>query len=307
MSSPLKPMLAASATPTDPQLEELFLRGPMLGFPKVDGVRAIVQGGVVFARSLKPIRNKAVQAVIGRRHFNGLDGELVWGSPDDDGAFCKSSSGMKKDGGSDFHFLVFDDLSCGHLPYTQRLQRIICKYRWRRDGSYPTGQPVALKPCWVRSLEELKRFEERCLKQGFEGVILRDPQALYKHGRATLNEASMIKIKRFVDGEAEVLEALEMMHNDNPAQRNELGYTQRSHHRAGKRPAGVLGRLRCRDLVTNMEFGIGSGFTQSQRANLWVQRHSLPGQFVKYKHFPNGAKDAPRHPVFLGFRDHIDM
>jgi DNA ligase-1 len=31
------------------------------------------------------------------------------------------------------------------------------------------------------------------------------------------------------------------------------------------------------------------------------------GRVVKYKHFPYGADEKPRHPVFLGFRPEEDM
>lgn len=31
------------------------------------------------------------------------------------------------------------------------------------------------------------------------------------------------------------------------------------------------------------------------------------GRIVKYKHFPVGAKEAPRHPVYLGLRDPPDL
>jgi DNA ligase-1 len=52
---------------------------------------------------------------------------------------------------------------------------------------------------------------------------------------------------------------------------------------------------------------VGTGFTADQRADFWSRREQLRGQLVKYKHFPHGVKDAPRHPVFLGFRDPEDM
>lgn len=31
------------------------------------------------------------------------------------------------------------------------------------------------------------------------------------------------------------------------------------------------------------------------------------GRIVNYKHFPVGAKEAPRHPVYLGLRDPLDL
>ena len=54
-------------------------------------------------------------------------------------------------------------------------------------------------------------------------------------------------------------------------------------------------------------FTCGSGLTDAQRADFWARRDELLGQKVKYKHLPHGAKDAPRHPVFLGIRASEDM
>src|SRR5512139_310093 len=71
---PVKPMLAAAA-PT----ELAGLPYPLLASPKLDGVRATVQGGVVLSRSLKPLPNRFVQARYGRPEFEGLDGELSCG------------------------------------------------------------------------------------------------------------------------------------------------------------------------------------------------------------------------------------
>jgi DNA ligase-1 len=48
---------------------------------------------------------------------------------------------------------------------------------------------------------------------------------------------------------------------------------------------------------TGVEFNIGTGFTAEDRAKKdWV------GLIVKYKFFPIGVKDKPRHPVYLGLR-----
>jgi DNA ligase-1 len=34
---------------------------------------------------------------------------------------------------------------------------------------------------------------------------------------------------------------------------------------------------------------------------------TLAGKIAKYKHFEVGVKEAPRFPVFLGFRNPLDM
>src|ERR1700743_2525812 len=72
-----------------------------------------------------------------------------------------------------------------------------------------------------------------------------------------------------------------------------------------------LGGFHVRDIYSGVEFDIGTGFTLEQRKNLWDAWQKNPkhllGHIVKYKHFPVGVVDKPRHPIFLGFRDRRDM
>lgn len=97
------------------------------------------------------------------------------------------------------------------------------------------------------------------------------------------------------------------MHNDNPAEVSELGLTKRSSHKENKVPTGTLGSLVVRDLNTNVEFEIGTGFTAQERADWWRDKCDVIGRIVKYKYFPTGSKDKPRFPVFLGFRSKEDL
>ncbi len=70
------------------------LRYPLLASPKLDGIRATVQGGVVLSRNLKPIRNAHTQALFGRKEYEGLDGELIVGPPHAPDCFLRTSSGV---------------------------------------------------------------------------------------------------------------------------------------------------------------------------------------------------------------------
>jgi DNA ligase-1 len=271
----------------------------MLASPKIDGIRCTVWGGVAFSRSLKPIPNAFVTETIRAAALpDVLDGELVVGPEQAKDVYRRTTSGvMSRDGEPDFTFWVFDVVRQGEsAAYRQaRLQAIgLALPAWCR----------VLPQKLVSSMAELDEFEAECLTQGFEGVILRHPDGVYKHGRSTAKEGLLLKVKRYVDSEAEVVGVEELMHNANSAFENELGYTARSTAKEGLVPAGVLGALICRT-VKGVEFKIGTGFTAEMRATLWDK--NLVGKLAKYKHFEVGAKDAPRHPVFLGFRHLEDM
>ena len=82
---------------------------PIYVATKFDGVRAIVIDGVVYSRSMKPIRNNHVQKLFGKPEYNGMDGELVVGDIYAKDVFQKTTSGvMSKDGCPDVKFYVFD-------------------------------------------------------------------------------------------------------------------------------------------------------------------------------------------------------
>lgn len=295
MTKQFKPMLAAEA-----DLNKL--KFPLIASPKLDGVRALIKGGVVLSRSLKPIPNKHVQMLFGRPELEGLDGELIVGSPTDKDCFNNTSGAIRRESGDpDVRFFVFD--------------------KWDRTGPYDesvgdinkaaTGfRVVHLQRKVIFSIEELKAYEEECLEAGFEGIILRDPQSPYKFGRSTAKEGYLLKVKRFADSEARVLDVEELMHNNNPATCNECGHTERSSHKANLVPAGTMGRLRVEDIHTGQRFYIGTGFTAEQRVWWWDNyqyRASNLGLIVKYKFFPVGVKELPRHPVYLGLREGFDM
>lgn len=295
----IKPMLAATAaTATDVAL-------PALVSPKLDGVRALVQGGVVLSRSLKPLPNKVVQRLFGRRELEGLDGELILGDPWAPDAFRRTSSGVMSHEGDvpNIVFHVFDRLS--DLDFQRRLQQAQLVV-----GQTKTNQLQLVDHQLVYNQQELVRAEETYLAMGYEGLMARDPGGLYKEGRSTLREGGLVKLKRFEDAEALVLRAEPLLHNANAAVRNELGYQARSSHQAGKVAQDLLGALVVRGLpgtkYDGVEFSIGTGFDEALRRELWQQRQTLPGRLVTYKYFPHGSKDAPRFPVFKGFRASLD-
>ncbi|MDY0087094.1 MAG: ATP-dependent DNA ligase [Coriobacteriia bacterium] len=289
-----KPMLAETCEDIE------LLQYPVIASPKLDGIRCLIVDGVAVSRTLKPIRNTAVQAWVkaNANLLNGLDGELISGDHDATVFQRTTSVVMSADGGPEFTFWVFDIWSCA-FGYKARIAAL----KELTEG-VSNIKLVPTRTC--RTPDELRSFEEACLARGFEGVMVRRPDGVYKNGRSTLKEALLLKIKRFTDAEATVIGWGERMHNENPEERDATGKMDRSTHRDGLRPAGDLGYLLVR-AEDGTCFKIGSGFTAAQRVELWKVKDSLMNQLVKYKFFEQGMKDAPRFPVFLGLRDRDDV
>ena len=148
-------------------------------------------------------------------------------------------------------------------------------------------------------------MEAYFLQMGYEGVMIRDPHGYYKNGRSTTNEGTLLKLKRFMDAEYEVVGFEERMHNGNEAIKDELGHTKRSSHAENKVGRGDLGALVLRH--GSVTFNCGSGFTDAEREDVWKNRDVYLGKFAKIKSFQIGVKDLPRFPTFVGWRALEDM
>lgn len=284
-----KPMLAS------PVEDTAALTYPLLASPKLDGIRCIIIGGKVYSRKLKLIPNKLVQALFGRPEYEFYDGELIVGPSNAKDVYHRTYSGvMSEDGEPDVRFYVFDHIARVEDGYLDRSYNLKGDYRVE-----------VLEQTPIHSEDALLCYEEQVLKEGYEGVMVRAVNAPYKYGRSTTKQGWLLKLKRFVDDEAEIVGVEELMHNANEATTDELGHTKRSTHQAGLVGRDTLGALVC--VKDGIKFNIGTGFTADQREALWAIRDSLPGMFAKFKHFQIGAKEAPRFPVFLGLRDPIDM
>lgn len=291
MITGFKPLLASPA-----DLDNLDLTDMLLS-PKLDGIRAIVIDGVVMSRSLKPIKNKHVQKLFG--HLEYYDGELICGDPTSPTCYRDTNSAvMSVDGEPDVTFHVFDHIQYPGHEYSNRV--------WRLDEA-PSVSVVPQNP--LTEELNLEFWETHYLDKCYEGVMLRKAggsNSLYKFGRATAKSHTLLKVKRFSDAEYLVTGYEERMHNGNVPTTNALGQTERSSHKENKTGRGDLGALTC--ITDNgVTFNVGTGFTDADRALLWNQRDSLIGKTVKVKSFLVGVKDAPRFPVFLGFRDATDI
>lgn len=291
----MKPMLGVSIRRNE-LIEKLASGRGMFASVKLDGVRALVKDGVVLSRSLKPIPNRHVQAMFG--HLHGLDGELIVGRPSDTNVFRDTTSGvMSPDGEPDVRFYVFDKWD-SDLPLHRRVD-LYAGLNEIHDKVVPVTQEL------IYDIDQVDARFEAWLKLGFEGMILREPTSYYKFGRSTVREAGMLKMKPFVDAEAEVVGVVELMHNDNVAFTNELGRTARSTAKAGKTPGGTLGALVVKMGEGLLPFEIGTGFTAAERQEIWDDPKII-GKLVKFKYLNTGNYDKPRHAVFLGFRDRMD-
>lgn len=294
-----KPTLAVNA-------EFSKIQYPVFASPKLDGIRCAIVDGKALSRTLKPIPNRHIYGQLSSDKLEGLDGELIVGSPTSKTCYTDSVSNvMAFDKTPNYTYYVFDDHSNPDATYRFRRERLLDSLGNGKWGLFP--QICLLEQNLISNEDDMLAYEAAKVEEGYEGIILRSPGAPYKFGRSTVKEGYLLKVKRFEDSEAEIIGFEEEMFNGNEAQTNELGRTKRSTAAMGLVGKQTLGAFRVRDCVSGVEFSIGTGLTALERKSHWLNRDTSLGGIVKYKFFPVGVKVAPRHPVFLGMRDARDM
>lgn len=269
------------------------IKYPVLATPKLDGIRCGCVDGVAKSRNMKPIPNHYVRQQLEGLH--GLDGELMV-----NGDFNEVQSGiMSQDGEPNFVFHVFDDFSNPDTPYRERIENI----EWEHNNPHIQ----VLYPHTIHNEQELDCYLEDCLELGYEGVMIRKPDGKYKFGRSTVNEGILLKIKKFLDSEATLVEIVEKMTNDNPLEEDELGRAKRSSCKENKTPAGTSGAvvLDWNGIIFNV--GFGPGFTDAIKQEMWDMRHELKGRLYKFSYQELSKDGIPRFGKLLGERHEDDL
>ena len=299
-----KPMLACD-------WDELKVRFPIFGQPKIDGVRAINLQGATTGRSLKKFKNKHVTELFSDSALKGFDGEMAAESemhPD----LCRfTSSALGTIEGKPYVlWWLFDYVQEDwiHQPYFERYCHLQEKVRFFRSNNhiYRFADHLRVVPYKVlTNMSELLEYETDCLSHGFEGVILRDPEGKVKHGRCTVREGSLLRIKRFIDDEAVVIRLEEGQTNLNEATINALGKTERSTHAENMVPNGQVGTLVCEHKKSGT-INVSPGEMDVETRKLYFKQPELiVGKTITFKTFPKGVKDKPRFPTFKNIREDL--
>ena len=269
---------------------------------KFDGIRALVIDGVVYSRSLKPIRNKHVQKLFGKPEYNGFDGELIVGDIYAKDVFQKTTSGvMSEDGTPEVRFYVFDLWNLPDADYESR-QRVL-QDLLLQDSTMSCVVYTTIHKC--HTVEDLEFFLNHEKNVGGEGLIGRNPKGVYKYGRSTPKEQFSIKFKFFEVEEFEVVGFTERMHNTNEQKRDELGYAERSSAKEGLVPTNTLGSLVLK--YGDDTFNCGVGFSDALRDEIWSNQDKYLGKLASIRYMSVGSKDLPRVPSFQGFRHSDDI
>lgn len=279
---------------------------PLLGFPKIDGVRIINLNGSATARSLLPHANIFTTERFSKSIYLGIDGEGTIGDKCSQSLCRYTTSALNTiEGKPDivwhaFDYLHPDTIGLVYINRYKTLKQYINKFK-------PPG--VCIIPFKIiRNEIQLISFYKKCLKDGYEGAVFRDPYALHKNGKYTVNENAYLRLKPFSDKEAIVLSIVEAKVNNNAPIINALGYTERSSHKENKTGKGMVGSLICKDIVTGSNITVMAGkMKHSERIHYFQHPEEILGKYIKYRSTDTGVKDAPRFGRFICIRSIEDI
>jgi len=131
---------------------------------------------------------------------------------------------------------------------------------------------------------QFKAFNKDAIAAGFEGIMIKDPNALYECKRST----SWLKQKPFI----------------------EVSLTVTGYEEGTGRNEGKLGALICEgiDDGKSIVVNVGSGFSDDQRSDYWTGKETMIGQIVEVradaatKNQDSEEVYSLRFPRFLRFR-----
>lgn len=301
------PITRPQKAPSDPVTNEQLrlLHYPLVGSPKIDGLRCLTTDSGPRTSSMKKFPNPFVNEVLSDPHYSGLDGELAVGNIQDSANFHTASGELRRTYGQpDFTFYVFDWWKMGDVAYAARwLER-----DWTALRQLP--RVVVLEQTLLTCADDVIAYEADMLAQGYEGAMIRSLYAKYKEGRCTFNEMNIFKRKPYVECEATIIGFTEAQLNLNPQETDERGLSKRSSHKALKVPKGTLGGFLLRnDQFGEFAAGCGEGMTDVVKQQIWDTRFDLlyKGTIATVKYQKYGSWKGPRQGKVIKIREKFDL
>ena len=254
--------------------------------PKLDGVRCLFTANGAYSRNGKKFMNvrhieMALKPLFDHQPNVILDGELYNHKLKND--FEKIISLVRKQKPSDEDRINAQHLTQFHVyDFFDELQYDYYETRMHKlNVSDIYCASVKFVPTYrVHKHEEaLNMHHDAFLSNGYEGSILRDGSALYKHGRSY----GLMKFKDFSDAEATIVGY-------------EIGQGKRT---------GTLGKFLMMDDDGN-RFGCppGKGYNYKDLADILKNINNYIGQRATFTYFQRTNAGSYRHPLFKTIRNY---
>ena len=282
----IQPMLASNE---EWDLKDLCY--PVIVSPKYDGIRAIrYKDGELLTRRQKKIPNLFIRDRI-REELKDLPGlfdmEIICG----ENYHLTESAVMSEvhEREHDVVAFVFDYIGVKQslsTPYVDRLNAL-------SELGYKMNYCMIAPNRVINWEHELLSYAQYVEALNMEGLIIRNPNGPYKQGRCSVASQFMLKFVHYETDEAMVVGLEPAMENLDTSCKK----------KSNLRPKQMVGSLQCVSARWPKGFSVGSGWDHDTAKTWYNNRDLILGETIKFKFKPYGTKDAPRQPVWLGFRD----
>jgi len=267
--------------------------------PKIDGLRGIAFGGGIKTRSLKEFGNKALpERMKGLIEASDALGLYIDGEFDSLSTSFNDLSGIlrsfNKPLPDDLVFKIFD-------IYDPRkpLQPAIERWQRANASAIPNCDVIQNIP-WPDDFTDAFQF---ALDEGYEGLMVKRKDAPYKCGRGTYKQGIIYKMKPYESFDCIVtgFEQATVVREGAEKKTNELGRSETSRKKGDRVPIESVAALWVDYQGMPLKVSLAS-LTHPERAALWADRCNYLNKYIEFKGMLLGAKDLPRHPMFVRWR-----
>lgn len=284
---------------------------------KLDGIRCLVKDGEVYSASMRPLPNIQLRTLL-----KGLidkpdyvfDGEIY------------AHNLVPEEGKTQFGTLY--GICMAHdreIPKCVKLHLFDClpldewnekkpstvykeRYKLLRTEAKGVSGVTVVTHHNCKDIDAVNARIEAADADGYEGLMIRDWNGAYKHGRSTLKQGTLLKVKFWVDFDGQITEVEEGWKNKEGIERtiDPTGHKTTVTSKDDKDRSGSFGRFKVQvDIPGRPTMNIGGwkGLTDVLRDEIWADKKSYVGRWIRFRSMKAGQKDVPRIPRDVEFRD----
>lgn len=303
MGKTFKPLLAPNDLLTLDAANELS-KNDYFVQTKIDGLRGVVIDGVIKTRSMKEHGNKALPSMfkellaLSQQTGLYLDGEFYSETVE----FNELSGiirSFEKPLPDDLKFILFDVYNPSN-PEMAAVER----YNILTSLYIPSNAEVIGVHAWP---EDFHVLFNGMLAEGHEGLMVKSRKAAYKFGRATYKQGITYKIKPYVTFDLPIEDFVQATVVREGAEKttNELGRSVTSKKKDDRVLIESCSAVWVIFEGKRLKVSLAS-LTHEQRKEVWENKATYFGKMIEFKGMMVGAKDLPRHPMFVRWRKDKD-